>query len=166
MLKIQEILVIIVLLMVILFNALDIINDITTEASFWHIIQESVMIFLSLGLITVLIVNLKRQNKELKLLELELKTTEQNLQQTDQRMQLARQQYSKVIQQQFIAWQLSESEQQIGLLLLKGLSFSEIAAVRQTKEKTVRQQASEIYKKSGVTGRHGFSAWFFEDFLI
>jgi DNA-binding NarL/FixJ family response regulator len=45
------------------------------------------------------------------------------------------------------------------------LSFNEIAAVRETKEKTVRQQASEIYRKSGVSGRHAFSAWFFEDFL-
>jgi DNA-binding CsgD family transcriptional regulator len=51
------------------------------------------------------------------------------------------------------------------LLLLKGLSFNEISAIRETKEKTVRQQASEIYKKAGVVGRHAFAAWFFEDFL-
>jgi DNA-binding NarL/FixJ family response regulator len=51
------------------------------------------------------------------------------------------------------------------LLLLKGLSFKEIAAVRNTLEKTVRQQASGIYKKAGVSSRHAFAVWFIEDFL-
>ena len=51
------------------------------------------------------------------------------------------------------------------MLLLKGLSLKEIAAVRNTHEKTTRQQASAIYRKAGVTGRHAFSAWFIEDYL-
>ena len=46
-----------------------------------------------------------------------------------------------------------------------GLSFDEIANVRNTKEKTVRQQATAIYRKSGLGSRHEFAAWFFEDFL-
>ena len=49
--------------------------------------------------------------------------------------------------------------------MLKGLSFKEIAALRQTREKTVRAQASAIYRKAGVNGRHAFAAWFIEDFL-
>jgi DNA-binding NarL/FixJ family response regulator len=53
----------------------------------------------------------------------------------------------------------------VAILLLKGLSFKEIAGVRETREKTVRQQASSIYKKAGVSGRHAFAAWFIEDFL-
>lgn len=51
------------------------------------------------------------------------------------------------------------------MLLLKGLSFKEIASVRDTMEKTVRQQASTIYRKANVSGRHAFSAWFIEDLL-
>ncbi len=51
------------------------------------------------------------------------------------------------------------------MLLLKGLSFKEIAAIRSTREKTVRQQASQLYAKAGVNRRYAFSAWFFEDFL-
>ncbi len=53
----------------------------------------------------------------------------------------------------------------LGWLLLKGLSLREISIIRETQEKTVRQQASSIYKKSGVNGRHAFSAWFIEDIL-
>jgi DNA-binding NarL/FixJ family response regulator len=41
-----------------------------------------------------------------------------------------------------------------------------MAEVRNTKEKTIRQQASTIYRKSNVAGRHEFSAWFFEDMLV
>jgi DNA-binding CsgD family transcriptional regulator len=37
--------------------------------------------------------------------------------------------------------------------------------LRGTAEKTIRQQASAIYKKAGVAGRHVFSAWFMEDLL-
>ena len=60
---------------------------------------------------------------------------------------------------------LTGSEIEVGWLLLKGLSLKEIAFVRSTKEKTVRQQASSIYKKAGVSGRYAFSAWFKEDIL-
>ena len=56
-------------------------------------------------------------------------------------------------------------ELSVAMLLLKGLSFKEIASVRSTMEKTVRQQASAIYRKAKVNGRHAFSAWFIEDLL-
>ncbi|MGB0849457.1 MAG: helix-turn-helix transcriptional regulator, partial [Thiolinea sp.] len=65
----------------------------------------------------------------------------------------------------FVDWVLTPSETEVAMLLLKGLSFEEIAGVRDTKEKTVRQQATAIYRKSGLNGRHEFAAWFFEDFL-
>lgn len=163
--KTKELLIIAVLMMVIVFNGLDVVHDLKTDASYYHLIQESIMIVFSLGLIFVLLINLKQQKNDLAQLKQELDNTAQSLAINDQRITLARQNYSEFIQAQFKQWQLSQSEQEIALLLLKGLSFNEIAAVRETKEKTVRQQASEIYKKSGVTGRHAFSAWFFEDFL-
>ncbi|MBF0350046.1 MAG: helix-turn-helix transcriptional regulator [SAR324 cluster bacterium] len=71
-----------------------------------------------------------------------------------------------MIDQQFDQWHLSPAEKEIGLLMLKGLGFKEIADVRNTSERTVRQQASEIYKKSGVRGRNEFSAFFLEDLLL
>jgi DNA-binding CsgD family transcriptional regulator len=77
----------------------------------------------------------------------------------------ARRKLGHVVAQQFSEWGLTGSEQEVGWLLLKGLSLKEIALVRQTQEKTVRQQASSIYGKSGVSGRHAFSAWFIEDIL-
>jgi DNA-binding NarL/FixJ family response regulator len=77
----------------------------------------------------------------------------------------ARHELARVVKQQFESWQLTQTEQEVAMLLLKGLSFKEIAALRNTLEKTVRQQASSIYRKSGVSGRHELSAWFIEDYL-
>jgi len=80
-------------------------------------------------------------------------------------MKNARYEYGVVIHNQFNEWSLTPSEKEVGMLLLKGLSFKEISAVRNTKEKTVRQQASILYSKANVEGRHEFSAWFLEDFI-
>ena len=69
------------------------------------------------------------------------------------------------VDRQFDAWSLSAAESEVALLLLKGLSFKEIAAVRGTSERTNREQARGVYKKAGVAGRAELSAWFMEDFL-
>ena len=54
----------------------------------------------------------------------------------------------------------------IALLLLKGPSHKAIAAVRQTSEKTVRQQSLAVYRKAGLSGRAELSAFFLEDLLL
>ena len=95
----------------------------------------------------------------------ELAAGQAQIERASEQMQAARSQYSETISNQFVDWELTRSEQEVALLLLKGLSFLEIALLQTTKQKTVRQQAPEMYKKSGITGRHVLSAWFFEDFL-
>lgn len=69
------------------------------------------------------------------------------------------------IHRQFEDWRLSEAEQDVGLLMLKGLSHKEIAHLRQTNEATVRQQARALYDKAGLNGRSALSAFFLEDLL-
>jgi DNA-binding CsgD family transcriptional regulator len=163
--NIRTLVIIIVLFLSMTFNAFDLKVDLATNESMWHILQELFVIILSVSLIVFLTVELKHKKRDMQALKEELKTTERSLTKSTTFIQNARKEYSEIIHQQFDEWQLSQSQQQIALLLLKGLSFNEIAAIRDTKEKTVRQQASEIYKKSDVAGRHAFSAWFFEDFL-
>ncbi|MCX4186410.1 helix-turn-helix transcriptional regulator [Methylophaga sp. OBS4] len=165
MLKAKPVFIITIMLVVIIFNVIDMIEDFSSGQPLWHIVEEGLIICLALGLISYLIFNLKQQSGHLQQLQQDLATINQQMTESNSRIYQARKQYSQVIQQQFNEWHLSQSEQEIALLLLKGLSFNEIAALRQTREKTVRQQASEIYKKSGISGRHAFSAWFFEDFL-
>jgi DNA-binding CsgD family transcriptional regulator len=69
------------------------------------------------------------------------------------------------IELQFNRWNLTEAEREVALLLLKGLSVKEIAAVRATSERTIRAQTQTLYGKAGVTGRAALSAFFLEDLL-
>lgn len=64
---------------------------------------------------------------------------------------------------QFQKWDLTAAEREVGLLILKGLSHKEIAALRATTEATVRQQAQSIYRKANLPGKTAFSAFFLED---
>ena len=70
-----------------------------------------------------------------------------------------------LIDRQFARWALTAAEKDVALLLLKGLSHKEVAHARGVGEATVRQQATAIYKKAGVGGRHDLSAFFLEDLL-
>ncbi len=67
------------------------------------------------------------------------------------------------MQNQFELWRMTAAEQDVGLLILKGLSHKEIAHLRGTTEATVRQQAQSIYFKSDLPGKTAFSAYFLED---
>ena len=68
--------------------------------------------------------------------------------------------------QQFQAWGMTAAEREVGLLILKGLSHKEIAALRATTDATVRQQAQSIYRKAGLPGKTAFSAYFLEDLFV
>lgn len=71
----------------------------------------------------------------------------------------------EAIDAQFTRWSLTDAEREVALLLLKGLSHREIAAVRAVSERTVREQARATYAKAGLSGRAALSAFFLEDLL-
>jgi DNA-binding CsgD family transcriptional regulator len=70
------------------------------------------------------------------------------------------------IDRQFDRWGLTPAEREVALLQLKGLRHKEIAELRQTSERTVRQQALSVYRKSGLNGRNDLAAFFLEDVLL
>jgi DNA-binding CsgD family transcriptional regulator len=72
---------------------------------------------------------------------------------------------TQTINNHFTIWRFSDAEKEIGFLLLKGFSFKEIGNFRSTSEKTVRDQATNIYKKSDTKNRAEFVAYFLEDLL-
>jgi DNA-binding CsgD family transcriptional regulator len=69
----------------------------------------------------------------------------------------------EAIEAQFSRWNLTFAERDVALLLLKGLSHKEIATIRASSERTVREQARALYAKAGLTGRAALSAFFLED---
>ncbi|MGH0029797.1 MAG: helix-turn-helix transcriptional regulator [Myxococcota bacterium] len=63
-------------------------------------------------------------------------------------------------------WGLTPAERETALLLLKGYGHKEIAALQGKSERTVRQHAVAVYRKSGLGGRAQLSAFFLEDLLL
>lgn len=70
------------------------------------------------------------------------------------------------IDRQFERWALTPAEREVALLQLKGLRHKAIAELRHTSERTVRQQALAVYRKSGLNGRSDLAAFFLEDLLL
>ena len=72
----------------------------------------------------------------------------------------------QMVTEQFAEWGLSGAEKEVALLLLKGLSHKEIADIRNTSSRTVRQQATALYQKANLSGRAELSAFFLEDLWL
>ena len=163
--NIKEYVFIVLLLLISVASLVDVVIDYSEHASREHLVLEFCLILLSLGGIVYLVLETFKHKRKNQTLEVQLADTQKNLSETQSRVKKVGQQYRQVIREQLEEWQLSESENEVAMLLLKGLSFKEIAEVRETQEKTVRQQASSLYKKTGLAGRHEFAAYFFEDLL-
>lgn len=155
----------IVLLLFTVFFIADIIHDLQQGISLTHVLHEVVLFLIALtGLIwQVRIIFLK--NRDLQALNVELLETKNSYKEWKNRSHSKAQEIRQMIDQQFAVWLLSQSEKDVALLLIKGLSMKEIAGIRNTQEKTVRQQATTIYKKAGLSGRQELAAFFLEDIL-
>ena len=156
----------IILFCVMLLNSIDVYVDIGLGVPTAHVIEESMIVLIS-GLAAIfLIFDMRKRSIKLEKLATQLKNADTQIRSLNDKMDEERAHFSEVIKQQFEQWNLTKGEQQVAFLLLKGLSLKEISVVRNTKEATVRQQASSIYSKSLLDGRHEFSAWFIEDLFM
>jgi DNA-binding CsgD family transcriptional regulator len=150
----------------IFFLGADIYQDVQAHSTFYHLLWEVSGTFISLLGAGLIIYHFISKHNALKSTFNDLRHSETRLAQLDMRYQELAKDFSNTINQQFEDWQLSPSEKEVARLLLKGLSLAEIAEVRETQEKTVRQQASKVYQKSGISGRHALAAFFLEDLLV
>ncbi len=157
---------IMLLLMIVSLNIYEFYNDVYDyDHSLFHLGLELGVILISMFGIIFLIREVWQRQRQIEQLHQQLTITRIHLDEVHEKVRQASRQYAEVIQEQFTHWNLSSSEKEVAMLLLKGLSFEEIAFLRATKEKTVRQQATSVYRKSGINGRYALAAWFFEDFL-
>jgi DNA-binding CsgD family transcriptional regulator len=72
----------------------------------------------------------------------------------------------EAMDRQFDEWSLTPAEKETALFLLKGYSHKEAARLTGRSERTVRQHAVSVYRKSGLGGRAELAAFFFEDMLL
>jgi DNA-binding CsgD family transcriptional regulator len=74
--------------------------------------------------------------------------------------------FARAMDERFSAWNLTATEREIALLLLKGRSHKQIAHQTSRSERTVRQHAVAVYQKSGLGGRAELAAFFLDDLLL
>lgn len=61
--------------------------------------------------------------------------------------------FQEVIEQHFDRWGLTAAERDVALFLIKGLSIADVAALRETRDGTIKAQSAAIYRKAGVSSR-------------
>ena len=146
-------------------SAAEIVAEFIDGETLSSMVDDLSRFALSAVMLAVFIYEYLAQRRALGELRGQLKKARGQLAQLDTQSQKIASQYRAVMQKQFDAWHLTASEQDVVIGLLKGLSFREIAELRETREKTVRQQASSVYRKAGLASRNELAAWFFEDML-
>jgi len=155
-----------------IFAFTDIIFDMKEGVPLMHLVHEGALWLLTFigAIFQYRIINW--QNKEM----LNFKAQIAELDEINTKLKIDQEQFEKrishlseefliYIDEQFNKWAFSRGEKEIALLLIKGLSMKEIADIRGSSENTVRQQSSQIYKKSQLNGRMELSAFFLDDLL-
>jgi DNA-binding CsgD family transcriptional regulator len=147
--------------------ALDIISDYGDGIEFSHLITEMLVLMIAVAGIGLF------WHKYYQTTQSTLKVLQTNLAEAHEEAQRWREESRDLIaglgieiQKQFMRWALSNAEAEVGLLLLKGFSHQEIANIRNSSERTVREQARALYRKAGISGRSSLSAFFLEDLLL
>ncbi len=145
--------------------AQDLINDYQSGSTEWHLIIEGILFAFSGGVFVMGVRQLLSARQEVTVLKGDLDRVHREKEQWKQETHQLLAGLSQKIEGQFSQWDLTPAEQEVGFLLLKGISLKEIADIRNTKLKTVQQQSQSIYQKTGLASRSELAAFFLEDLL-
>ena len=145
--------------------AWDLASDYSEGVNPLHVAIESLVLALSGTAMLWLVLRTVRQRRHLGDLEGNLGRAQRESIRWRERYQDTIRGLSGAILEQFERWKFSAAEAEIAMLMLKGLGLKEIAEIRGTAERTVREQARSVYRKAGVPNRSALSAFFLEDLL-
>jgi DNA-binding CsgD family transcriptional regulator len=148
------------------FFALELRDDpgMTALDAFIELLKIVPVVLMSVGVVLLFRVTAKQREEQLTLMrDLEVARLQGQRWRAESRTLLNG--LGEAIDAQFSRWNFTDAEREVALLLLKGLSVKEIAAVRATSERTIRAQSASLYAKAGLTGRAALSAFFLEDLL-
>lgn len=144
-------------LLVLIIAAIFFVQDIYTD----YVVEDESMshILIEGGIFLVVLLALGSELKRVINLSSSLSNSQQII--TSLKKHLTRK-----IREEFDHWRFTQTEKDIALLLIKGLSMQEIADLRYVKEKSVRQQATKIYLKARVSNRYELTSYFIVDLFI
>jgi len=131
-----------------------------------HVLLEVTIVTVSLGLGAYLLRGWHRTARSLESARDELEARRVERDEWRRRAEKLLRGLGREIDRQFDEWELTPSEKEVALLLVKGYSHKQIAAMTDRSERTARQHATSAYSKAGLTGRHQLAAFFLEDLML
>lgn len=150
---------------VVIASIADIAIDISHNSNLAHLVQESIILFLAIIILFRIFTVIIQQRKLNLQLQAEIVKKDLQYSKISEELVKAKRNFGEMITKQFTDWNLTQSEADVSWLILKGLNSKEIAQIRNLSEKTVRNQLSSVYKKSGLRGKQHLIAWFMDDLL-
>lgn len=155
----------VVLLMVLGGTCIDMVGDLGKGESSLHLALEGLIALMATIGLAILVRRTWLLKKENQALSDSVEKNSRDFAAWRERSSMHIRGLSDAIDAQLTSWKLTSAEQEVARLLLKGLSLKEIAVIRETSERTTRQQSLGVYEKSGLAGRAELSAFFLEDLL-
>jgi DNA-binding CsgD family transcriptional regulator len=149
-----------------LLIGVDVAADYRSGTDLGHLLTEGLVMALALTGAVALWRQLRQARHHAQQLTVDLAVARREAERFREEAREALRGLGEAIDRQFVRWELTPAEREVGLLMLKGLSHKEVAAARSTSETTIRQQALAIYRKSGLRNRSELSAFFLEDLLL
>jgi len=144
----------------------DIVLDWPSGPSLAHVAFELAVVAISLSGVVYLGLGWQRERGELARVRAAVDAHRNERDRWRARAEKLLRGLGEAIDAQLEEWKLTPAERQVALLLLKGFGHKEIARLQGRSERTVRQHAIAVYRKSGLGGRAELSAFFLEDLLL
>jgi len=144
----------------------DLVEDYRAGTAWVHLAVESLILVFAAGGVALLWRRLATAREATRLLRRDLEAAQRDARRWRDESRDVLEGLGAAIERQFARWNLTPAESEVALLLLKGLSHKDVARVRETSERTVREQARSVYFKAGLAGRSELSAFFLEDLLL
>lgn len=160
-----EVLAICLLAVVLVLVTADLIADRGTGVRPGHLAVEGAAAAVSLAGVWILIFRLRSLSRERRELRHQLAASRAEARRWRSEAADLLDGLAAAIDRQFDRWSLTTAERDVALALLRGLSHKQIAGVRHTSERTVRQQAHLLYRKAGFASRADLAAFFLDGFL-
>ncbi|MFK8019998.1 MAG: helix-turn-helix transcriptional regulator [Pseudomonadales bacterium] len=159
--------VLIALMLVVIASGVDLLEDLREGNSWLDLLIDAFFSgFVAATLLYIWVQRPSATKQRNKHLERAMRRSDDDLKIWKERASDLLQGLGQKIDEQLNDWKLSVAEKEIALLLIKGIPLKELAALRGTSERTVRQQASKVYSKANLDGRAELAAFFLEDLLL
>lgn len=145
---------------------IDLALDQPTTLFSFHVLFELGLLLLSLGAIAYLWLGWRKSHETIQRTRRERDARREERDAWRGRAEKLLRGLGSEIDAQLREWGLTPVERDTALLVLKGFGHKEIASLQGKSERTVRQHAASVYRKSGLSGRAELSAFFLEDLLL